>query len=158
MNVGVAANLREKMDELEAMTAESNIPVVTELTSWEAEQKGVVVAPAPPPSGGKELVLCRKCFDVPCVCGGSAYVSWRRWHRRGGYGGSSARQARPPPAKSAPSLALRAGAGAGPAHYGGCGGGRRRATVAPAAWGHPPSPRAVFVERRAQQKLLVTDR
>eukprot|EP01043_Picozoa_sp_COSAG02_P020155 COSAG02_NODE_987_length_15443_cov_8.132625_9_plen_311_part_00 len=76
MNVGLATNLRERMDELEAMAAESNIPVVTEMTSWEAERRGVAApAPAPPPSGGKELVLCKKCFDIPCACAGSAYAA-----------------------------------------------------------------------------------
>ncbi len=76
MNVGLAANLRERMDELEAMAAESNIPVVTEMTSWEAERRGVAApAAAPPQSGGKELVLCKKCFDIPCVCAGSAYAA-----------------------------------------------------------------------------------
>ena len=85
MNVGLAVNLRERMDELDAMTAESNVAVVTELTSWERERMGGgAPAPAPAQTGAKELVLCEKCWDIPCACAGAAMGT--------GYAGLHSRQ------------------------------------------------------------------
>ena len=87
MNVGLAVNLRERMDELDAMTAGSNVAVVTELTSWERERMGggaPAPAPAPAQSGAKELVLCQKCWDVPCACARAAMDT--------GYAGGHSRQ------------------------------------------------------------------
>ena len=120
MNIGLAQNLQQRMAELDAMAADAMAPTATEMTSWEAEQRGVRLPAAPAPGSrlpaapapgsmggtagrGAELVLCQVCWDVPCACGrqqmGSAASAAADPYLRGGPRSPTGAKARPPPAE-----------------------------------------------------------
>ena len=160
MNIGLAQNLQQRMAELDAMAAEAMAPTATEMTSWEAEQRGVRLPAAAPPAamGGTmgsaaELVLCQVCWDVPCACGrpamSSAASSAADPYLRGGPRSPAGAKARPPAEYYAPEPEPAYGyggtAGYDSGGYGGGGGGGR-------GMGAPRSTREPSLESSASSR------